>query len=139
MLSVPHAMSAWPAVVEPACGRSAGVLQTPGGTDQSTVDVAVLCGGGAKVPSSATTAACVGLAGSIAMAGLCWMFAMPRAVVSTSVGSPSAGADRSSTAAAPTMSTNTWVLRRIKSKGPARAVMIARCREREECAATINR
>ena len=76
-----------------------------------------------------------------AIAGLCWIGRAASAVQARSraMRPPSAGADTSSTAAAPTTSTSTWVSRRIKSKGPARAVMIPRCRNREGRAATIKR
>src|ERR1700687_4600784 len=102
---MPHATSGWPAVVDPECAIEPGVVQPP--VDQSSVDVVAVCGG-ANAPSSATTAARSGDAGSTAIAGLCWALGLfeSAAVSGESHATPSAGAEMSSTAAAPTTSTS---------------------------------
>ena len=99
-------MSAWPADVDPEWLIEPGAVQAPVG--QSSVDVVRVCGG-AKAPSSATSARLRGAAGSVAIAGLCCGLAVERAAVSgeSQAAAPSAGADRSSAAAAPTTSTST--------------------------------
>ena len=68
--SMPQAMSAWPAEVDPECGSAAGG-QTADRPVGSRPPTSVRGNGGATLPSSATTAAVSGASGSTAMAGLC--------------------------------------------------------------------
>ena len=69
---MPQATSACPAEVEPVCGSDVGPLQA---VDQSAVEAAAVCGGGATRPSSATTRGARPSPGSTAIAGLCSIWA----------------------------------------------------------------
>src|SRR3954452_23249839 len=100
---MPQATSAWPADVEPVCGSAVGALHA---VDQSAVEAAAVCGGGATRPSSATTTARVP-AGSMAIAGLCSIWDADSAAISGESQAPRAGAETSSATATPTTSTST--------------------------------